>query len=56
MVEVEQGQRVSARFATDEDWRFVAACVAAQVVGCGGADEERRLGRLWSMLHPEGEV
>lgn len=55
MVEVVQ-ERLTTRTASDEDWRFIAACVAAQIVGAGTEGEGRRLARLWEMLHPDGVV
>lgn len=57
MVEVQVGQdTVTARYLTDSEWMFVAACVAAQVMAAEDEATERRVARIWGILHPEGAV
>lgn len=55
MVEVEQ-DAATARYLLDSEWRFVAACVAAQVVAVENEDDERRVARIWTVLHPESVI
>jgi hypothetical protein len=56
MVEVEQGQELVAVWMTDADRRKAAACVAAQVIFAPSEADEREIARLWTVLHPDGEV
>lgn len=43
------------RSAVEDDWRLVAACIAAQMASAPD-EEARRLARLWTRVHPEGDV
>ena len=54
MVEVEQDS-VSARYLKDSEWSFVAACVAAQVMAAEDEETERKVARIWTILHPESD-
>lgn len=59
MVEVEQGQEPVAVYATEQEWRVVAACIAAcasQAQQFVEAEDSRALTGLWLRIHPEGEV
>lgn len=50
-----EAPKLSTRTATEEQWRVVAACVAAQMVSVSDEDA-RELARLWTLIHPEGAV
>ena len=53
--QVEQGQELVAVWMTDAEWRKVAACVAAHTI-FADEDGEKELARLWTRIHPEGQV